>query len=180
MNGDAMPSWSDDEGRCYYDVQGVAYYASPIGCPMHGGRLGNSVGRGYLTKETTMRSDDNEVKRTALAHLAAAAGAYAREPAGVNAQALADAAVEWATVKGHGPTQTAKQREVSPRVSGPGSGVVVPFGKNKGQPIEECDAKDLQWLARVIGESIDSPEKQRWRADNIARLEAIEKELATR
>lgn len=122
-------------------------------------------------------SDDT--KRRAWATLAAAAGQYTREPVALYAQALADAAVEWATVKGH------IGEEKPGRVVGTGgrelrSGVVVPFGKNKGQAIEEADARDLQWLARVIGESIDNPERQRWRADNIARLEAIERELATR
>jgi len=32
-----MPSWSDDEGRCHFDVDGEPCYLSSKGCPMHGG-----------------------------------------------------------------------------------------------------------------------------------------------
>lgn len=129
-----------------------------------------------------MTPDTNEAKRRAWATLAAAAGAYGREPSGVNAQALADAAVEWATVKGHSPTQN-PQNPV--RVVGTGgrelrSGVVVPFGRSKGTPIEDAAVKDLAWVAKALLESIDNPDKQRWRAANVATLEAIEKELGAR
>lgn len=30
-----MPNWSDDEGRCHFEVNGVPCYQSPVGCPMH-------------------------------------------------------------------------------------------------------------------------------------------------
>lgn len=30
-----MPNWSDDEGRCHFDVNGVPCYQSPTGCQMH-------------------------------------------------------------------------------------------------------------------------------------------------
>jgi site-specific DNA-methyltransferase (adenine-specific) len=33
-----MPSWSDDEGRCQYVVDGVPCYQSADKCPMHGGK----------------------------------------------------------------------------------------------------------------------------------------------
>lgn len=32
-----MPNWSDDEGRCHFDVNGVPCYQSDVGCPMHRG-----------------------------------------------------------------------------------------------------------------------------------------------
>lgn len=33
-----MPSWTDDEGRCHYSVNGVPCYRSTTGkCPAHGG-----------------------------------------------------------------------------------------------------------------------------------------------
>lgn len=127
-----------------------------------------------------MRSDDNEAKRTAWAHLATAAGAYSRTPNGDSAQALADAAIEWATVKGHGGAEAKPGRIVGTGGRELRCGVVMPFGRSKGVAIEEADAKDLAWVAKALGESIDNPEKQRWRAANVATLEAIEKELATR
>ena len=30
-----MPNWSDDEGRCHFEVDGVPCYQSDVGCPMH-------------------------------------------------------------------------------------------------------------------------------------------------
>lgn len=32
-----MPNWSDDEGRCHFEVNGVPCYQSPVGCPIHVG-----------------------------------------------------------------------------------------------------------------------------------------------
>lgn len=36
-----MPNWSDDEGRCHFEVKGVPCYQSPVGCPAHGGSTPN-------------------------------------------------------------------------------------------------------------------------------------------
>ena len=30
-----MPNWSDDDGRCHFEVDGIRCYESPIGCPAH-------------------------------------------------------------------------------------------------------------------------------------------------
>lgn len=60
------------------------------------------------------------------------------------------------------------------------SGHVAPFGRSKGQPIEELDTKDLRWLEGVLRESVDNPEKERWRAANQELLSAVEVELASR
>lgn len=30
-----MPNWTDDEGRCCFDVDGVPCHQSGTGCPMH-------------------------------------------------------------------------------------------------------------------------------------------------
>lgn len=32
-----MPNWSDDNGNCHFEVNGVPCYESPDKCPMHGG-----------------------------------------------------------------------------------------------------------------------------------------------
>ena len=60
------------------------------------------------------------------------------------------------------------------------SGQVIPFGRSKGQAIEECDEKDLQWVAGAMRESIADPAKEKWAPKNRILLDAIEAELATR
>lgn len=60
------------------------------------------------------------------------------------------------------------------------SGVVVPFGRSKGTAIEEADTRDLRWVANALAESIDNPDKARWRDSNEKALAAIQKELGTR
>ncbi len=60
------------------------------------------------------------------------------------------------------------------------SGQVVPFGRTKGTPIEECETKDLQWLLGAVSESVDDESKARWREKNVALRDAIQAELETR
>jgi len=58
--------------------------------------------------------------------------------------------------------------------------VTVPFGRDKGVSITKVDLRGLRWLRDVVGESVDDEAKQRFRAQNIALLDAIEAELARR
>ncbi len=44
-----MPNWSDENGNCHFEVNGVPCYQSPDKCPMHGG----STAKGSKTKTTT-------------------------------------------------------------------------------------------------------------------------------
>ncbi len=44
-----MPNWSDDNGNCHFEVNGIPCYQSPDKCPMHGG----STAKGSKTKTTT-------------------------------------------------------------------------------------------------------------------------------
>lgn len=60
------------------------------------------------------------------------------------------------------------------------SGKTIPFGRSKGMAIEEAETKDLSWVAGALRESIDDPKKERWRADNVELLSAIEAELEGR
>lgn len=60
------------------------------------------------------------------------------------------------------------------------SGVVLPFGKEKGVAIEEAKRHNLEWVASAVRENIDDPQRATFRVKNIALLDAIEKELATR
>lgn len=90
---------------------------------------------------------------------------------------LSESAKAWAACNGYsqvvgGALPVAK--------SGKRSGHVIPFGRSKGQPIEEVDAKDLTWVAGALRTSIDDETKSRWREANQALLAAIEAELETR
>lgn len=110
-------------------------------------------------------------KKSAWMELQATAKAYALEPTTTRAQALAEAACEWARAKGW--------RE--PRSESAPSDAVLPgYGRNKGQPVSGVETKDLQFYVRTLQASIDNPEKARWREQNQASLDAIEAELARR
>lgn len=98
--------------------------------------------------------------------------------------ALSQAAKDWAAANGFVQAVGGAAPVAAP-VTGTGgktlrSGQVVPFGRDKGVPIEEADAKSLQWLAGVMRESIADPSKEKWAAKNRALLDAIEVELETR
>lgn len=110
--------------------------------------------------------------------LEAAAVAHHAGDLGPTAKALADAAdayarARWARNSGSNGVKAS---------TGPGalSGVVVPFGRSKGTPIEQADTKDLRWVASALAQSIDNPEKARWRDENERTLAAIQRELGTR
>lgn len=90
------------------------------------------------------------------------------------AQALHDAALAYAAASK--PVATASK----PARTGARSGAVVPFGRDKGVPIEEADTKSLRWLAGAMRESIADPAKEKWADKNRQLLDAIEAELETR
>lgn len=66
------------------------------------------------------------------------------------------------------------------QTGGAKSGVVVPFGKNKGMPIEDTETKDLEYIAGAQRTSLADPSKARWKQQNEAVLVACEAELAKR
>lgn len=105
--------------------------------------------------------------------LSSAAKAWAAEPKAAQGQALSDAAKAWAG-SGIAPGVKAVPK------AGARSGQVVPFGRDKGTPIEEAETKSLQWLAGAMRESIADPAKERFAPKNRALLDAIEAELETR
>ena len=122
-------------------------------------------------------SNTEAVERTWRA-LEGAARDYAATGDMSQAKSLAVAAeaytrARWAANTGKAGTKPSEGR-------GALSGVVVPFGRSKGVAIEEADAKDLRWVANALGQSIDNPDKARWRDDNERVLDAIQKELGTR
>lgn len=110
-------------------------------------------------------------KAAAWATLRTAAREATETPGAATAQALAEAACEWARAKGW--------RE--PRAeAAPGDATLPNYGRNKGQPISGTETKDLEWYAKTLRESIDNPEKARWVEANQRCLDAIEAELETR
>lgn len=107
--------------------------------------------------------------------LAAAAVNYAATRDMREAKALRDAAE--ADTRARWAERTGKGGESPKR----GQGVVLmPFGKEKGVPINEADKRNVQWVRDRIAESIDEPGKERWRAQNVTLLEALDAELASR
>jgi len=56
--------------------------------------------------------------------------------------------------------------------------VLVRFGRDKGKPITHVN--DLDWYAKALAESVNDPEKARFRAENEADLKAIESEMRRR
>lgn len=110
-------------------------------------------------------------KAAAWSALRTAAREATESPGTVTAQALAEAACEWARAKGW--------RE--PRAdSAPGDATLPKFGRNAGQPISGTETEDLEWYAKALRKSIDDPAKSRWIAENQAVLDAIEAELEKR
>lgn len=60
------------------------------------------------------------------------------------------------------------------------SGLTMPFGRNKGTPIEELDDKDLSYWAGKMEEELADPDKARYHARVRGQLETVRAELAYR
>jgi hypothetical protein len=115
-------------------------------------------------------------KRQAWLELNAAAKAYSLEPLKQRGQDLATAACEWARASGW-----REPRAESPEAVSASGGPTLPnYGRNKGAPISATATADLQWYAKTLQESVDNPEKERWRQKNQEVLDAIRAELARR
>lgn len=114
-----------------------------------------------------------DVRAALWRDLSEAAKRWAANPKAEEGQALSDAAKAWGAA--HAPSAETKPKSKHER-----SGELIPFGRSKGQPIEEADTKDLQWVAGAVKVSIEDPAKERWAPKNRALLLAIEAELETR
>lgn len=113
-----------------------------------------------------MSDATQDAKARAWSILAQAAIAFGGDKSPAAAQALSDAAKEWAAA-----SKPAKSAS---------SGAVIPFGRSKGTAVADAETKDLRWVAGALRSSIDNPEKARFRDANQALLDAIEAELETR
>ena len=110
----------------------------------------------------------------ALSHAAASyhEGGYP-STVGPEFEALAAAAVNWARA-------SSGAAPVRAQSTGERSGLVVPFGKNKGMPVEETSDKDLRYLSDAMARSIDDMSKERWRDSNQKLKDACDAELRRR
>ncbi|HXU01468.1 MAG TPA: hypothetical protein VN903_10765 [Polyangia bacterium] len=68
----------------------------------------------------------------------------------------------------------------APRPGAEASGFVIPWGPTKGTPIGEAAVKDLNHVLERLQETLDAPDKARFREKNAALIAAIERELETR
>ncbi len=58
-----MPSWSDENGNCHFEVNGVPCYQSPDKCPMHGGSTAKSSKTKTTTELTRLRRENADMAR---------------------------------------------------------------------------------------------------------------------
>lgn len=59
-------------------------------------------------------------------------------------------------------------------------GPVFRFGRCKGELLSEAEERDVEWYVGALRNSVNDPDKARFRADNERELEAAERELARR
>ncbi len=57
---------------------------------------------------------------------------------------------------------------------------LVPFGKDKGKALGDCNTKNLEWLHGIIQQSVTDPTKAKWKANNQRLAAAISAELEAR
>lgn len=78
------------------------------------------------------------------------------------------------------------ERKPEPRATAPKASAnvdpswTIPYGKSKGLKPSEASDDDLNWLEKTLGESIDNPEKSRYRASNEKALSCIVAEIERR
>lgn len=111
--------------------------------------------------------------------LTRAASDYETLPSQTMQHELSEAALEYAREWWAKRTGTAARRPDDG--SKDGRPVVrVPFGRDKGRTLGECEVSGLRWLHGAVSASVDDPAKERWRAANVALADAIRGELQSR
>lgn len=73
-----------------------------------------------------------------------------------------------------------RQAHFKPQQNAEAAKFVIPFGRTRGTPIGEAETKDLEYIVGALRETLDEPEKARFRAKNEELIAAIERELGTR
>jgi len=115
---------------------------------------------------------------SAKKRLGAAAEAFAADrTSGPNWASLCNAAIDFAEAVKPKKDDAWKQPG---KPAAKASGYLILGGRNKGAPIEEASDKDLEfWIGR-FEQTLDDPDKARFRDKNIIQLAAYKAELARR
>jgi len=148
----------------------------------------------------TGESDDPELRRTfammgaarTLGGRGAAARLFGQEPnfqlpqatpppqmlgAPARRHAVIDADEEEPTpaprARAQAPEPPPTPRPAAPAGSAGNDTTVVKFGKNKGTPIAELSEESYVWYLEALEASIDDPERERFRDDNLLHLAAV-------
>lgn len=112
--------------------------------------------------------------QAAYAELLAAAG----EP--VDTHRLCEAALAYARERWSQSTGARARRPEDGSKDGRPVVRLPPFGRQKGQPINDVESKDLRWYLGVVEESLEDAAKAKWHAKNAELAQAIRAELEGR
>lgn len=148
--------------------------------------IGDESGRVLATGHAHEVREASAINRTsalencetsAIGRALAALGYTGHEYASADevAGALAKQAVDAKPANG---TRKAPAKKAAP--SNGRSGVTVPFGRNKGKPIEDVDDRDLEYLIAAAEKTLADSSKARFHDTERIRLDAYAAELATR
>jgi hypothetical protein len=111
--------------------------------------------------------------------LSAAAIAHARAPDDlVVLEVLCRAAVTYTKARDGLAAKSPTPTGSNPR-NDPGR-VIAPFGRQKGQYLDDIPDRDLRWLRGAVADSVEDPAKERWRGQNAELLAAIDAVLEDR
>jgi hypothetical protein len=135
-----------------------------------------------------MSTTDDQVRITAFNSIFAALGVDPHSPDVTEEVRVMvhKGALQYARSCGYRfPEDPKQQRQSNPRTtrssSSSDSGWTFRFGQRcKGKKPSEVDVKDLRWYEKVFRESIDDPEKARFRDSNQRDLEVVRAELTRR
>ncbi len=67
-----------------------------------------------------------------------------------------------------------------PKAAPTKSALVLPFGRAKGKSISDATRAELIWVHAKVMETINQPDKAKWRAKNLELADGIDAELAAR
>jgi len=109
------------------------------------------------------------------ANLTAAARAWATSDNDETRAALSREAKAWAAQ-----SPEPRKEAMGERSAVAGDGWTFRFGRNSGKRPQDVDVADLRWYERVFLESLDHPEKARFRDNNQRSLDVVRAELRRR
>lgn len=114
----------------------------------------------------------SDTRTIAWGVLTTAARNWARDDSRETRQELHDAALAWAREQ--------RPRETTGERAATGDGWTFRFGRNSGKRPDQVSLDDLRWYERVFRESLDNPEKERFRDNNQKALDVVRVELRRR